>query len=81
MTYPKSIHIGGYNTGHIQGIAIDKNSEYIYCSFTTCLVKADMTGKVVASVKGLAPPQTTFQALLRSSLPARARTRTRERFI
>ena len=54
MDYIKTIHIGEYNTGHIQGIAIDKDRKYIYCSFTTCLIKADMQGNVVGSVKGLA---------------------------
>ena len=49
-----NIHIGDYWTGHIQGIAVDKKREYIYCSFTTCLVKSDMNGNVVGSVKGLA---------------------------
>lgn len=49
-----NIHIGDYWTGHIQGIAVDKTREYIYCSFTTCLVKSDMNGNVVGSVKGLA---------------------------
>ena len=49
-----NIHIGDYWTGHIQGIAVDKRKEYIYCSFTTCLVKSDMNGNVVGSVNGLA---------------------------
>lgn len=49
-----NIHIGDYWTGHIQGIAVDKKRKYIYCSFTTCLVKSDMSGNVVGSVKGLA---------------------------
>lgn len=52
--YSDNIHIGDYWTGHIQGIAVDKKREYIYCSFTTCLVKSDMNGNVVGSVKGLA---------------------------
>jgi len=43
----------GHSGSHLQGIAIDKNREYIYCSFTTCLIKYDLKGKVVGSVKGL----------------------------
>lgn len=39
---------------HLQGIAIDKARKYLYCSFTTCLIKYDMAGNVVGSVKGLA---------------------------
>lgn len=54
MNYIKNIHIGGYNTGHVQGIAVDKERKYIYCSFTTCLIKADMNGNVIGSVRGLA---------------------------
>ena len=54
MNHIKNIHIGGYNTGHVQGIAVDKERKYIYCSFTTCLIKADMNGNVIGSVRGLA---------------------------
>ena len=54
MIYNDNIHVGEYNTGHIQGIAIDKNREYMYCSFTTCFIKIDTNGNVVGSVKGLA---------------------------
>ena len=38
---------------HLQGIAIDAKREYLYCSFTTCLLKVDMQGNVVGSVNGL----------------------------
>lgn len=47
------IRISGMKTGHVQGIAVDKERKYIYYSFTTCLVKADMKGNVVGSIKGL----------------------------
>ena len=49
---PEVIRTGVYHGGHIQGIAIDKKREYIYCSFTTELVKLDMSGKEIGSVKG-----------------------------
>ena len=49
---PEVIRTGIYHGGHIQGIAIDKKREYIYCSFTTELVKLDMNGNEIGSVKG-----------------------------
>ena len=49
---PEVIRTGVYRGGHIQGIAIDKDRKYIYCSFTTELVKLDMNGNEVGSVKG-----------------------------
>ena len=53
MSLPKSIKFGGMKTGHIQGIATDKDRKYMYYSFTTSLVKTDMNGKVIGSVSGL----------------------------
>ena len=52
--YPDNISVGGFHTGHVQGIATDSKREYMYYSFTTCLVKTDMRGNVVGTVKGLA---------------------------
>ena len=52
--YSKGMSVGGMMTGHVQGIATDRNREYMYYSFTTCLVKTDMSGNVIGSVKGLA---------------------------
>ena len=52
--YPNNIKVGGMMTGHVQGIATDKNREFMYLSFTTALVKADMNGNVIGSVRGLA---------------------------
>ena len=49
---PEVIRTGIYRGGHIQGIAIDKERKYIYCSFTTELVKLDLDGNEVGSVKG-----------------------------
>ncbi len=49
---PEVIRTGVYRGGHIQGIAIDKERKYIYCSFTTELVKLDMDGKEIGSVSG-----------------------------
>ncbi len=52
MTLPLTIQTGIWHGGHIQGIALDKKREYIYCSFTTELVKLDLMGNVIGSVKG-----------------------------
>ncbi|MBE6607540.1 MAG: hypothetical protein E7633_03165 [Ruminococcaceae bacterium] len=49
---PKKIYTGRFRGGHIQGIAIDNERKYIYCSFTTELVKLDMDGNFIGSVKG-----------------------------
>lgn len=38
---------------HVQGIAIDAKREYLYFSFTTCLVKTDIRGNIIGSVTGL----------------------------
>jgi len=52
-TLPRSIYSGAYQTGHVQGIAIDTARKYMYFSFTTCLIKTDLAGNVIGSVKGL----------------------------
>lgn len=49
---PLKIETGTWSGGHIQGIAVDKERRYMYCSFTTEFVKLDMEGNVVGSVKG-----------------------------
>ena len=49
---PKKLYTGGWKAGHVQGIAVDTKQEYVYLSFTTMLVKLDMQGNVVGSVKG-----------------------------
>ena len=48
------MRISGMQTGHIQGIAIDKKRGFMYHSFTTCLLKTDMDGNILGSVNGLA---------------------------
>ena len=49
---PSVIYTGKWRGGHIQGIAIDKERNYIYCSFTTEFIKLDMQGNLIGSVKG-----------------------------
>jgi len=54
MNYVKSVTVcSNSHHGHVQGIAIDSRREYLYLSFTTQLIKADMQGNVVGSVTGL----------------------------
>ena len=50
----KSLTVSTASGSHVQGIAVDAKRQYMYFSFTTCLVKADMHGNVVGSVTGLA---------------------------
>lgn len=50
---PRNIYSGLWDAGHVQGIAVDTAREHIYFSFTTMLVKTDMAGNVVGTVKGL----------------------------
>ncbi len=52
QTLPSNIFTGEWRGGHIQGIAVDRERKYIYCSFTTELVKLDMQGNLIGSVKG-----------------------------
>lgn len=52
LSLPKVIQTGKWRSGHIQGIAIDRERKYLYCSFTTELVKFDMTGKLIGTVHG-----------------------------
>lgn len=52
--YINNIKLSGITTGHIQGIATDAERKYMYYSFTTSLIKTDMNGNIVGSVKGLA---------------------------
>lgn len=40
-------------TGHVQGIAIDRENGFIYASISNALVKSDMNGKVVGSIYNL----------------------------
>ena len=50
---PRKIESGPFKAGHIQGIAVDTEQQYMYYSYTTMLIKTDMQGNVVGSVTGL----------------------------
>ena len=51
--FPLSIDTGLWDSGHIQGIAVDPVKGYIYYSYTTILVKARLDGTVVGWAGGL----------------------------
>ena len=50
---PHVIHSAEIPAGHVQGIAVDDEHKYIYYSFTTVFVKADLNGNVIGTVTGL----------------------------
>lgn len=50
---PRVIDTGLWDAGHIQGITLDPKNGFVYYSYTTILVKADLTGKVIGFVGGL----------------------------
>ncbi|MBO5269863.1 MAG: hypothetical protein J6B77_03690 [Clostridia bacterium] len=51
--FPRAIDTGLWEAGHIQGIAVDAKNGFIYYSYTTVLVKADLSGNVIGFVEGL----------------------------
>ena len=53
MDLPSSIFSGYHGACHCQGIAVDTVKGYIYYSFTTKLIKSDLSGNVIGSVEGL----------------------------
>lgn len=50
---PREILSGPFPTGHVQGIAVDRNKGFVYYAYTTLLVKSDLQGHVIGTVKGL----------------------------
>lgn len=53
MQFPKKIFSSYHGECHCQGIAVDAEKGYIYYSFTTKLIKADLQGNIIGSVDGL----------------------------
>ena len=49
----QGIFTGRQGKNHLQGIAVDEQNGFIYYSFTTRLVKSDLQGHILGSVKGL----------------------------
>lgn len=54
MQLPNSIFSGHWKEGHVQGIAVDLEKGHIYFSFTTILLKTDLQGTPLGSVRNLA---------------------------
>lgn len=50
---PREILSGPFPTGHVQGVAVDRANGHVYYSYTTLLVKSDLQGHVIGTVKGL----------------------------
>ena len=51
---PERIFSGWWQEGHVQGIAVDTVRGHVYYSFTTMLLKTDLLGRPVGSVRKLA---------------------------
>ena len=49
----KKIYSGKWGKCHCQGFAVDKERKFVYYSFTTKLIKADMQGNIVGSVDNI----------------------------
>lgn len=49
---PLSQHGGSWNSGHVQGIAVDLRGGYIYYSFTNLLARYDFGGNLVGTLVG-----------------------------
>lgn len=49
---PTSVMINGERF-HVQGIALDRQEECLYCSFTSAFFKTDLQGNITASVTGI----------------------------
>lgn len=55
MNLPHTISVHTGRTGsHLQGIARDPLLQHLYLSFTTCLLKTDLTGRILCRVDGIA---------------------------
>ena len=53
MEFPNRIFGCAVKTGHIQGIAVDREKGFVYHSYTTILLKTDLLGNPVGSVKNI----------------------------
>lgn len=50
---PRSLTVSNdESSSHVQGIAVDLINGYIYFSFTTKLIKTDLYGRIIGSVRG-----------------------------
>ncbi|MCU1569908.1 MAG: hypothetical protein JWR33_649 [Naasia sp.] len=53
LGYPPALNSGLWQTGHVQGIAVDRERGRVYYSFTTVLVKTDLSGALLGTVTGI----------------------------
>jgi len=53
LPFPESVFSGSFSTSHCQGIAVDEAKGYIYYSFTTAIIKTDLSGNLIGSAYGL----------------------------
>lgn len=53
MDLPAYIHSGAWKEGHVQGIAVDMERGFVYYSFTTILLKTDLQGNALSSVRNI----------------------------
>lgn len=49
---PTSVDSGAWQSGHLQGMAVDRRRGFMYWSFTDLLLKTDMQGNALGSVTG-----------------------------
>ncbi|MFF3325187.1 hypothetical protein [Streptomyces sp. NPDC002889] len=49
---PLTVDGGAWQSGHLQGMALDRRKGFMYFSFTNLLVKTDLSGRPVGSVTG-----------------------------
>src|SRR5690625_4493148 len=52
INLPDSVYSGKHGKHHVQGIAIDSANGFVYYSFTDKLIKTDLSGNLIGSVKG-----------------------------
>jgi hypothetical protein len=52
LNLPITQNGGTWDSGHVQGIAVDKKGGYIYYSFTNLLAKYDFEGKLIGTLIG-----------------------------
>ncbi len=53
VALPRRIHSGFWPEGHVQGIAVDLAGRAVYWSFTTILLKTDLSGRPIGSVRNI----------------------------
>jgi hypothetical protein len=51
-SFPVRQHAGPFQSGHVQGIAVDRRRGHIYYSFTNLLAKYDFQGRLIGTLSG-----------------------------